>query len=516
MKQFGKLLCLLLALLMVLSLTTTAFAAVTPTTGKGTDNDGKITITNTVKDKKYTIYRIFDLESFSDSTPDNHNDGAYSYKVSEKWANFFTEGAVGLTYVTIENGYVKWETNASAANFAAAAIAFAEAEGTTIANDGQQTSDADNSNVEFTGLPLGYYLVKSDLGALCALTTTNKTATVTEKNAAPSFVKEVNEPTAAGTANWGAENDASIGDTVEFRATITVEGDAKSYVMHDAMDDGLTYKSVTKVTLNNTDVANTNYTVTTNVSHTPPEGGTATTDTFDVTFTDDFCNTLKSGDKICIYYTATLNENAVVNNPENNKAHLAYKDKSNVDKETAPSSTTTKTWQIPVLKYQNGDTNKPLAGAKFTLYKTETTAGDGTKTYTNPVKFKQQAAQGTTDIYEVTAANDGITEITTGTSGFFNLQGLDSGTYYLKETEAPLGYNQLDTVITVAIDSEGKINATAENTAGATRIEVENKSGAELPGTGGMGTTLFYIFGSILVVCAGVLLVTRKRMSVQG
>lgn len=393
MKQTSKLICLLLALLMVLSLAMTAFA--TTTSGKGTDNDGKITITNTVKETTYKIYRIFDLESFSDSTPNVHDDGAYSYKVNADWSGFFTpktegtEATNGRKYVNIDdNGYVTWIENASAADFAKDALAFATATGSTITTVGTQTTTEDNASVVFESLPLGYYLVDSSLGALCALTTTNKEATVTEKNANPSLDKKVNAGTTAA-PDWKDQNDANIGDTVEFCATITVQGTARDYVLHDKMDDGLTTTDnpVTKVTLtvgsSTSTVETSKYSVKKNVSH------DAETDTFDVEFTEDFCTSLASGNIIKVYYTATLNDNAVVNEEENNTAYLAYKDKNGISNETGKSSTKTFTWQIPVLKYQNGDTSEPLAGAKFTLYKTETVAGDGTKTYTDPVNFKK-------------------------------------------------------------------------------------------------------------------------------
>ena len=123
---------------------------------------------------------------------------------------------------------------------------------------------------------------------------------------------------------------------------------------------------------------------------------------------------------------------------------------------------------------------------------------------------------GETTVYRVDKRVDKegtVTEITTDATGKFKIEGLDAGTYYLKETEAPAGYNKLDTVVKVVIDHNGKINATEDQPAGATQIEVENKSGSELPETGGMGTTNFYVLGSILVLGAAVLLITKKRMN---
>lgn len=237
MKNMKKLAGILLAMVMVLAMTVPALAA----SGNGTDNDGKITVNNTVKDAEYSIYRIFDLESFSDDTPDQHDDGAYSYKVNSAWKGFFTapaEGAEptnGRKYVNIDdNGYVTWKNGASAAEFAKDALAYAAAEATKINANSTKTADADNEAVVFDTLPLGYYLVDSSVGALCALTTTNPEATVIEKNANPSLDKDVKEGDA-----WGDKNDAGIGDTVEFMAAITVQGIAKDYVMHDRMDDGL-------------------------------------------------------------------------------------------------------------------------------------------------------------------------------------------------------------------------------------------------------------------------------------
>lgn len=487
MKHARKLATLLLALVMVLSLATTAFAV----TGDSTTTKGTITVTNTVKDVSYSIYRIFDLESFD---TESGTDGAYSYKVNSAWKNFINQDTIKNVYVKVDNDYVTWVGNASAADFAAKAIAYATAEATKISPVETKSASADKEDVKFTDLPLGYYLVDSSLGALCALNTTNPDATVIEKNSNPSLVKKVKEGD-----SWVDTSDANIGDEVEFRATITVQGYAKNYVMHDTMDDGLTYEGVTGVTLNNETVtAGSNYEVT-----------TSTIDgcTFEVKFTENFCNNLKTGDVIVVSYKATLNNNAVVKAPENNQAHLEYKDNNDDAQTTAPDNTKTYTWELPVLKYANGDTTKVLKGAKFSLYTDEAC--------NTAVQFNEVKKVGETTVYRVNP--DGtVTEITTDETGKFRIEGLDAGTYYLKETKAPVGYNKLNTVVTVTIDHSGKINATTEKPNGATQIEVENKAGTELPSTGGMGTTIFYVLGSILALGAVVLLVTKKRMSMNG
>ena len=175
MKYIKRTLALLLAVVLVLALSISAFAV---------DTNGSIKVDNAVVNKTYTLYRIFDLDSH------NTDYSAINYKVSAKWANFFVTGAEGLNYVTIDDmGYVTWKDGANAADFAAAAIAYAKANG--IANDGQQK--ATSSIVEFTNLPLGYYLVQSDLGALCSLDTTMPNVTIKEKNGEPTVDKEVEE-----------------------------------------------------------------------------------------------------------------------------------------------------------------------------------------------------------------------------------------------------------------------------------------------------------------------------------
>lgn len=481
MKHIRRTLALLLAAALMLTLSIAAFA-------DGTADTGSITINNAVDGKVYKIYRIFDLNS--------HNDDytAFNYKVSTSWTDFFKEGAVGRNYVDIDTlGYVTWKGNADAAAFAEAAIQFAK--DNNIASDGQQT--ASGSNVKFEALPLGYYLVQSDLGALCALDTTLPNVTIKEKNSAPTVEKKVRENDA-----YGKTNDANIGDVVMFQTTINVlDGAPKSYVLHDKMSEGLTFdqNSVT-VTVNGEKVSD--YTlVTSNLDDAC---------TFELKF-----GTLNPNDVITVEYKATINANAVIAGSGNtNETWLKYDNTG----ETTHSTTRTYVWDMKVVKFtkklssENVETEVTLAGAEFVLYRDN----KGTKEYVtadanNKVTGWVQAA----DVSEVPA---GATVFTTPADGTFTISGLDSGTYYLKEIKAPAGYNMLKDAIAVTINTT--INAetnvgTATLTyhdSSADKVKVENQTGTELPETGGVGTTIFYIIGSLLAVGAVILLVTRKRM----
>lgn len=483
MRHAKKLASLLLALVMVLSMSVTAFAA-----QEGELTGGSITIDNAVKDQTYTIYEILKLESY-DATSN-----AYSYKATTDWSNFINSDAIKGVYVNVDDqGYVTWVENASAADFAKAAQKYAA--DNKISNQGTMT--ASSTTVTFSNLELGYYLLDSSLGTLCSLDTTNPNVMIKEKNAEPTNEKTVEEDS---TGNYGNKNDADIGQTVNFQSTITAQAGAENYVFHDKMSAGLTYTNVTGITLNNAIVAASNYEVKTS------ELGDDCT--FHVVFTQAFCDTLKKNDKIVISYTATVNENAVVGSDGNkNESKLSYGEEGK--SETTPSETKTYTWDVDVFKYtMDGEVEKPLAGAKFTL----------SKNGTDPIALIREKDENgnDTNTYRVAKTGEtGITEITTDDTGRFTIKGLDSDTYYLTETAAPAGYNKLADPITIVIGENGVVNGTTDALQGVEEVKVLNQSGSELPSTGGMGTTIFYVAGSILLIGAAVLLVTKKRMSAE-
>ena len=481
MKRTKKLASLLLALALAFALAVPAFAEC---------ETGSITINDAIVGQTYTIYQILDLESYNASA------NAYAYKATSAWSAFISSSTIKGTYVEVDaQGYVTWKNGADVAAFAKAAQKYAK--DNSITNQGSVT--ATTTTVSFTGLDLGYYLVDTTLGTLCSLNTTKPNVVMEEKNEVPTNVKTVEEDS---TGNYGEKNDADIGQTVNFKSTITAQAGAENYVFHDTMSTGLTYGSVTGITLNGTTVDASNYTVTA-----PAADG----DTFDVTFTKAFCDTLKANDKIVISYTATLNENAVIAGAGNpNTSKLSYGDKGDASHTpsgtTPPSTTTTYTWDVDVFKYtMNGETETALAGAKFTLSKN----ANGS----NPIALVSEG----NNVYRVakTGETGTVTEITTDATGKFTIKGLDADTYYLTETAAPAGYNKLAGPVTIVIGENGVVNGTTEAPQGVDEVKVLNQTGAELPSTGGMGTTLFYVLGGVLVVGAVVLLITKKRMGAE-
>lgn len=482
MKLTNKLAGILLALAMVLGIAATAFAE---------GETGSITINDAAVGQTYTIYQILDLESY------NNEARAYAYKATTAWNTFINSGAIKGIYVEVDaQGYVTWKGDADAAAFAKLAQKYAK--DNSIANQGSVT--ATTTTVSFNGLDLGYYLVDTTLGTLCSLDTTNPDVVMEEKNEVPTNVKTVEEDS---TGNYGEKNDADIGQTVNFKSTITAQPGAENYVFHDSMSAGLTYTGDAKIYTDEAmtqELATANYTV----NATPDDS-----DTFDITFEQDYLNTITAVTKLYVKYSATLNASAKVGIEGNrNESKLSYgeinQETGKPGSTTPPSETKTYTWDVDVFKYtMNGETEKALAGATFTLSKN----ADGS----NPIALLSEG----NNVYRVAKTNETVTvtEITTDATGKFTIKGLDADTYYLTETAAPAGYNKLAAPVTIVISENGVVNGTTEAPQGVDEVKVLNQSGTELPSTGGIGTTIFYIVGGVLVVGAVVLLVTKKRMN---
>lgn len=462
MKKIKKTLSLLL--LLVLSL-----AQVGNVKADGTK--GTITIKNAIVNETYSIYRILDLETYD--AQNNH----YIYRANTKWEAFINDASKGGKYLEAknENGntYYVWKENADQVKFTEEAIAYAKAKPIET----EASKKATSTTVQFTELDLGYYLVSSSVGSLLHLTTTNPNGEINEKNTIkPEVDKEVKENS---TGVYGKENDATIGDTVEFKSTITTGAGFKDYVLYDKMSTGLTLNpgSIKAYVIDNNDevaIDEQYYTVNENVAGY----------TFTVTFDNEFIAKQPRNTKIVVKYTATLNENATIEGTGNtNETNLKYGNDT-----TETKKTTTYTYKFN-LKKTDADENE-IKGAEFKLYK------DNKEIL---VVLENEADS----IYRVAVAGETGVTIKVGHA---TIKGLDAGTYYLEEVVSPEGYNKLTSKQKVEV--KGKNN---DNSFHINDISVVNYTGSLLPETGGIGTMLFITFGLILILGFGLLLVTKLR-----
>ena len=479
MKLSRKILSLVLALVMVMGLAATAFAE----EGGETTTNGSITITNALGGETYNAYQILYLESY------NAEKKIYAYKANSAWEEWLR---TQTTYVSFDSqGYVTWVEGARAADFAKAAKG--QLSGKTA--DGHVTPTADES-ATISNLKLGYYLVDSTVGALCELNTTKPGVTITDKNQTPTIEKKVQEDS---DESWGDVNDADIGQIVNFKSTVSAKPGARRYVVHDKMDAALEFAGVTSITAGSatlTEGAGSDYTVVTT--------GLNDDCTFHIVFTETYLDSITDDTSIVINYTAKLTSDAVAGTGYVNDTWLNYGDSQH----TEHDSTTTYTWKLPIYKYHmDGETKTALAGAEFILYKGSEESNRDYALVTNG------------KLTGWTKTKTGATTLVSDAEGKIAVEGLDADTYYLEETKAPGGYNKLagpvKVVISHTVTDEGThmTHTLKQDTIDVGRVEIENKSGTELPETGGIGTTIFYVLGSILVIGAVVLLITKKRMS---
>lgn len=484
-KAMKKLMAALLAVAMVCAMAIPAFAA----SGSSPVDKGSITINKAVAGEDYTIYKMFDLTSFDTDA------GTYSYTVVSAWDAFFAAGATGHSYIELENGHPTWvgaENADTYKQFAKAALAYANQKGISAT----KTEKANSNTVKFDNLDLGYYLVDTSLGALCGLDTTKPDATINEKNEVPDIDKKV----ADSEGNWVTENTAKIGDTVNYKVTITVQTANNRYVLHDTMSDGLTFnKDSVKVTVNNAVVDATNH-------YTLVTEGLTDGETFNIKFEDSYIATLDAGTKIEVTYSAVVNAKAKVDSDKNtNEAHLVYGNKH----ETTHRETKTYLCEFDLIKF-SGSTKKLLGGAQFKLYDAKT---DGKEI---PLVKNEDGT------YRVATANETpVDHIETVAGKTVKISGLDKKVYYLDEIVPPAGYNGLTERVTVDLRTgskkvttgylnDGTYDESLASSIGG--VPVENNAGTTLPGTGGIGTTIFYVIGGGLMVAAAILLITKKRM----
>ena len=480
-KTFKKLFAALLAAALVLAMAVPAFAE---------DENGMITIRNAVDGMTYNFYRILDIDTHTD------NYSGVVYKTNDTWSDFistFAKSTQAKNYLTVgSNGVVSVDEKATtdstfAEAFASAAQQYLSAHNEIQADYSVSSAQASNG----VTARLGYYLVASTgwtdgHEVICSLDTTKPNVTINEKNGKPTIEKKIVE-----NGDPSSSNDASIGDVIKFQTTVkVVDGDPKGYTVHDKMSAGLSFngKDTLSVTVDGKTLDKASYTVNT----------TGDDCTFDVVFHDvDDKSVLPANATVVITYYATVTSDAVIGGSGNtNETKLTYR--NNTD--TEYSTTTTYVWSFDLFKYTGDDT--PLSGAVFQVLDST-----GKKT----AYFKE-----TNGVYKFAGwepVEGAVNQFTTPDDGKIKFEGLDSGTYQLKEITAPEGYNLLENAIIFTISGVDAGNPGTVSYGDATgSIRVLNNAGALLPSTGGMGTTLFYVIGGGLMVTAVVLLVTKKRM----
>lgn len=481
MKLIKKIAAIMFAFMMVVSMSCNVKAD----EGTSTDTTGTLTINYVKENQTYKLYKILDLESFSGQN--------YSYKVAEGWEKFFSTEE-GKNYINInENNYAEWNATKDDATyrvFAQKALEYAN-NTETITPVKTYTTSTGQTTITETGLALGYYLLDSSVGTLCSLSSSQPNVTIDEKNDVPSVQKSF--------ADGETKNNANIGDIITFNTVVNVKKGAQSYVLHDKMSAGLKLNKKLNadndkpvlITKDNHEklIYGTDYTF------------TETTDGFTIDFSEAFLKRFEDKEyALIVMYSATLTEEAVIGGTGNtNETYLKY----GVSSESNHSTTTTYTFGIPVLKY-TGIEKTPLAGAKFKLYTDSNCNDESTAlkfSLNNNNKYRYDSTNGKTVLTSLE------------TTGRIDIEGLEAGTYYLKEIEAPKGYNLLANAVEVQITQDGKVMVKkGANLEEVTEVEVENKTGTVLPSTGGVGTTMIYLVGAVLVLGSGVVLVTKRRV----
>lgn len=515
----------------------TVFGLAATTVATANAAGGNATLTVSTKDAKFAGKTVNAYKMFSATVS---GDGkAVSYTLTDEWKPFFKDStASGLTDVTDANvndkanGYVSKLTGNALVAFATKASNWAQAKTNNIkaAATATVSTGATNGNytATFNGLDYGYYVVavpgatlanaSGQYATLVSVDRTNVTANI--KGDLPTVDKKVQVD---GTGKDAT--DAKIGDSLTFTLTSTIPDmsayDTYTFNFKDTLSKGLTFERVTSVTVDGVAApltVGTDYTVTT---------PTASNNTLTVAM-NDFKNKQQAnaGKKITVTYTATLNENAVVGGAGNtNSAKIQYSNdpSTNGTGESEPSKVRVFTYGFTVDKYtgdQYTDAATRLAGAEFTLALKNGTA----------ISFVQVAAgnETTNAVYRVAKAGETgtTTTITTPANGKVDFRGLKNGEYTLTETKAPAGYNKLASAIGVKVNGQNNgtdtTNATVtitynndngndyNQTASNGVIPVQNKSGAILPGTGGMGTIAFTVIG-VLVIALGVAWTLKRK-----
>ncbi len=424
-----------------------------------------------------------------------------------------------------------------------------------VASADTQSQQDGATGYAITGLPAGYYLIKDRDGEVTNegdfyskyMISVIKSSTITVKGEGVKVTKTVND-TLDGT--YTESEDAYINQTLFYKWEGTLPNNLLSYDTYnykfiDTMAPGLTFVEYEKIYIenNNGTVAYTIYDAETDAAL--PAGVVATDPTTDaegnITFSleiEDLLATYPSilaSQKVIVKYTCYLNRNALIADANTNEVKIEYDNNPNGEGTgvTVPDEAYAYTFKVDVDKYDASDANLKLEGVEFILYYRDTVGDTTTYHYAQVIteemveeglviNDKLLTAEDVGVVYGFTTDRDEASILDTDANGAINLRGLDAGIYYLEETKEPDGYNKLDTPVQVEISPDYNENGILNNVqyevdnteqGNLSTVSIANSKGNVLPSTGGMGTTLLYVVGAILVVGAGLVLITKKRLA---
>ena len=497
MKTLKKIMALVLVTVMCMAISVTAFAAgETPSITIKPNNDEKVTTSTTIK---YTYYKILTADIDKDPVVDKDGstitNGTVAYYVeNEAQANAIAglkKGENAIFNVTRVGTTNKWyvelnkTTNASGED-----IATAFNNDTFLANFTKQEYTSEGGNAVLPGVSAGYYFIKSSLGSKMAVQTLSP-VTINEKNEYVTDDKIIPE----------TDKNSQIGQEITYTLTVNVPATAtERIVLTDTMSKGLTFKEIKSQKIGTSDATDAQKGA---VSAVSAAEGDATK--FTITWTADQVKTLVedgSAKVITVEVTVIVNEKAAIDTDIPNTLDLKYG--NNYD--AVPVTVNTKTTKFEFDKVDGTDKTIMLTGAEFQLKK-----GDD---IIKLVKVEEGKTYRIATADEITAAGDTLVDTIVTNGNTVTINGLDlDDTYSLVETKAPTGYNKLDNPIEVkATSSTTGEGESAVTTTTFVKKDVENNKGTTLPSTGGIGTTIFYIVGAVLVIGAGIFLFVRRRM----
>lgn len=537
MTKVKKVLGMMMAALLCFALTPTAAFA---TSGDLPDqDDGTIKVTNAQPGEEYNLYKLADLVASSDNTSFIYTAINGTEGFWERAANGDVEqGIAAIPGIAFDAETMKIDVTGDLTPQAEALAKIAATQLVPFTDNLKlnetrwmetcpTNANTDANTVVFNGLSNGYYFLASSTGTICSLTSMNNKAEVKEKNDVPTLKKQVSDE---GTDNWVDANSASVGDIVDFKSKIKIPRGNKGVVYHDAMDTGLelvadengSQQGAIKVHLSDENGTKLNEELNGTLYNVQLKTSTEGTDetptlencTFEVEFTDDLMASY--GDRfsndeflyVVIVYSAQVTAKAIEAITNTNPIQQFNGNLVNTAKVTYGNEGTleslTETFLGSLLVNKVDGAGNPLAGAEFDL------AG---------LRFVLDTTWTKDEIptYRPALDSEDATTLTSPEGGVFRVTGLKQGSYTLSETKAPQGYNMATAPTTIDVDPKYENDDPNEKLIGLMDGSgtVVNNSGAELPSTGGMGTTILYIVGGILVVAAIAFLAVRRRSSAK-